>query len=91
LGVRYIGDAPLTEDNSLRSVPSLTSNLRVSRKISNHLDLAMDVSNLTNRQNNDISYFYTSRVAGEPLGGVEGVHVHPSEPRTVRVSARMRF
>jgi hypothetical protein len=51
----------------------------------------MDVSNLTNRQNNDISYFYTSRVAGEPLGGVEGVHVHPSEPRTVRVSARLRF
>lgn len=91
LGVRYIGDAPLTEDNTVRSVPSLTSNLRVSRKISNHLDLAMDVSNLTNRQNNDISYHYTSRVAGEPLGGVEGVHVHPSEPRTVRVSARMRF
>jgi outer membrane receptor protein involved in Fe transport len=91
LAVRYIGDAPLTEDDTVRSIPSLTVNLRVSRKISEHLDLAMDVSNLTNRQNNDISYHYTSRVSGEPLGGVEGVHVHPSEPRTLRVSARMRF
>jgi hypothetical protein len=47
--------------------------------------------NLTDRKNNDISYYYTSRVAGEPVGGVDGVHVHPAEPRTIRVSARMRF
>jgi TonB dependent receptor/TonB-dependent Receptor Plug Domain len=91
LGVRYIGAAPLIEDNSIRSNASVTSHLRVNRKVSNDLDVALDILNLTDRKNNDISYYYTSRVAGEPAGGVDGVHVHPAEPRTIRVSARMRF
>ncbi len=91
LGVRYIGASPLIEDNSIRSNSSVTSNLRISRKISNDLDVALDILNLNDRKNNDISYYYTSRVSGEPVGGVDGVHVHPAEPRTVRVSARMRF
>jgi outer membrane receptor protein involved in Fe transport len=91
LGVRYIGAAPLIEDNTVRSSASVTTNLRVNRKISNDLDVALDVLNLTDRKNNDITYYYTSRVAGEPLGGVDGLHVHPAEPRTVRVTARMRF
>ncbi len=91
LGVRYIGAAPLIEDNSVRSIASVTTNLRVNRKISNNLDVALDVLNLADRKNNDISYYYTSRVASEPLGGVDGVHVHPAERRTIRVTARMRF
>ena len=91
LGVRYIGAAPLVEDNSVRSIASVTTNLRVNRKISNNLDVALDVLNVTDRKNNDISYYYTSRVAGETLAGVDGVHVHPSEPRTIRVTAQMRF
>lgn len=91
LGVRYIGAAPLIEDNSVRSSSSVTSNLRINRKISNDLDVALDVLNLTDRKNNDISYYYTSRVSGEPVGGVDGVHVHPAEPRTVRLTTRMRF
>jgi len=91
LGVRYIGAAPLIEDNSVRSSASVTANLRVNRKISNNMDVALDVLNLTDRKNNDISYYYTSRLAGEPLGGVDDLHVHPAEPRTVRVTARMRF
>ena len=91
LGVRYIGAAPLVEDNAVRSIASVTTNLRVNRKVSQNLNVALDVLNLTDRKNNDISYHYTSRVAGEPLGGVDGVHVHPAEPRTIRVTARMRF
>jgi hypothetical protein len=91
LGVRYIGSAPLTEDNSVRSASSLTTHLRVRQKMSPDLDLALDVLNLTNRQNNDISYTYTSRVAGEPVAGVNGLHVHPAEPRTVRVTLRKTF
>jgi hypothetical protein len=55
------------------------------------LDLALEVFNLGNRKNNDISYFYTSRVAGEPLGGVPGLHVHPAELRSLRLTARLRF
>jgi outer membrane cobalamin receptor len=90
LGVRYIGAAPLIEDNSVRSSSSVTSNLRINRKISNDLNVALDILNLTDRKNNDISYYYTSRVSGEQVG-VDGVHVHPAEPRTIRVTAQMRF
>lgn len=91
LGVRYVGAAPLLENNAVRSMPGLSANLRVNRKISNAFHLALDVTNLTDRKNNDISYFYTSRVVGEPVGGVSGVHVHPAEPRTLRVTARIQF
>lgn len=90
LGVRYVGAAPLTEDNSVQSAASVTANLRINRKMSNDLDLALDVLNLTDRQNNDIGYVYTSRVAGE-AAGLTGLHVHPAEPRTLRLTARMRF
>ena len=91
LGVRYIGAAPLNEGATVRSAASLTANLKVQRKLSDRLDLALDVLNLIDRQNNDISYFYTSRLAGEPAAGVADVHVHPAQPRTFRLTARLRF
>lgn len=91
LGIRYVGAAPLIEDNSIRSTPSITTNLRINRKMSNDLDITADVLNLADRKNNDISYYYTSRVRGEPISGIDGMHIHPAEPRTVRISARLRF
>jgi len=90
LALRHVGAAPLTEDNAVRSASSTTANLRVGRQVSRDLDLALDVLNLTNRQHNDIAYVYTSRVAGEATG-VQGLHVHPAEPRSVRFTARLRF
>jgi hypothetical protein len=90
-GIRYIDATPLLEDNSVRASSSLLTHLRVSRKLSNPIVLAVDVLNLANRKNDDISYFYTSRVAGEPVAGVNGVHLHPAEPRTIRVSMRTHF
>ena len=91
VGARYIGSAALLEDNSVRSEPSLTVNARVSRKMSDQVDVTLDVLNLTDRKNNDISYYYASRLAGEPVAGVSGVHVHPAEPRTLRLTARVQF
>jgi outer membrane cobalamin receptor len=90
LGVRYVGAAPLIENNAVRSASSVTTHLRVNRKLSNDVDVSLDVLNLTDRHNNDISYYYRSRVAGEP-SALDGLHVHPAEPRALRVSARMRF
>ena len=91
LSMRYIGAAPLLVDNSVKSSSSITSNLRINRKLSSDVDITLDVINLTDRKNNDISYYYTSRVAGESLAGVSGVHVHPAEPRTIRLSGRILF
>jgi len=39
----------------------------------------------------DITYWYASRLPGEPAAGVEDRHFHPLEPRTVRAYLRFRF
>ena len=90
LGVRYIGAAPLTEDNTVRSAASTTVNLRIKRQMGSDLDMALDVLNLSDSRHNDIAYVYASRVAGE-AAAVKDVHVHPAEPRTLRLTARLKF
>ena len=91
LGVRYIGSAALLEDNSLRSSANITTQLRIAKKVSPKLDLSLDMFNLANRKNNDIQYAYTSRLIGEPAAGVNDLHIHPAEPRTLRASAHLRY
>lgn len=46
----------------------------------------MDVLNLFDREASNIDYFYTSRLPGEPLAGVDDIHLHPTEPRMVRLT-----
>ena len=87
---RYLGSGALIEDNSVRSLSSLTSNLRVSYKVGAKAELTLDVFNLANRKVNDIQYFYESQLDSE-AAPVADRHVHPAEPRTVRLSLRMDF
>lgn len=90
VGVRYVGPAPLTENNTVRSASSLTTNVRVSRQLNQAVEVSLDVLNSADRHNNDISYWYTSRVSGESTG-VKDVHGHPAEPRSLRLTTRMNF
>jgi hypothetical protein len=46
---------------------------------------------LVDRQASDIDYFYTSRLKGEPAGGVADIHSHPVEPRRVLVTLVAAF
>ena len=46
---------------------------------------------LFNAGENDIEYFYTSRLPGEPPEGLNDRHIHPAEPFTVRASLTARF
>ncbi len=55
------------------------------------INLEVDVLNLSNSTDHDIDYFYASRLSGEAEQGVEDLHYHPVEPRTVRVKAEYRF
>ncbi len=87
---RYLGPAALVEDNSVRSHASLTTNLRISRKLTPGSELTLDVFNLFDRKVNDIEYFYESQLPGEPAP-VADRHVHPAEPRAVRISWRVDF
>lgn len=91
LRFRYFGSRPLVEDDSVRSASSLIWNLRAGYRFARHWQLAFDVINLFDRETSDIDYFYTSRLPGEPLAGVDDIHTHPVIPRTWRVVLTGRF
>ncbi|MDP1569977.1 MAG: TonB-dependent receptor [Vicinamibacterales bacterium] len=60
-------------------------------RISPRARVVVDAFNLFDAAASDIDYFYTSRLRGEPAGGIEDVHAHPALPRTVRVSLQLSF
>jgi hypothetical protein len=86
LRLRYFGSRALIEDNSVRSKPTSLLNLQAGYEIAKNTKLSVDLFNVLNAQVSDIDYFFTSRLPGEPLSGVEDIHFHPAVPRTVRVS-----
>ena len=47
--------------------------------------------NLLDSDDSDISYLFASRLDGEPAAGIEDVHFHPLEPRSVRASLTMNW
>ena len=51
----------------------------------------VDVFNVLDARHSDVDYFYASRLPGEPAEGIEDVHLHPTLPRTMRVSLSVGF
>jgi outer membrane receptor protein involved in Fe transport len=88
---RYFGPRPLIEDDSRRSKATSLVNLEAGYRLSKDVRLSLDVFNLFNAKDSDIDYFYTSRLPGEPAGGVDDIHFHPTLPRTARVSLVVGF
>ena len=84
LRLRHFGAYPLIEDNSVRATPTNLVNADVG--FGGRVRAQVSVLNLLNEVANDITYYYTSRLAGEPVGGVDDIHFHPVEPRQVRAS-----
>ena len=72
----------------MRSHASLTTNFRLSRQWGPKHELSLDVFNLWNRRVNDIEYLYASQLPGE-AAPVTDRHVHPAEPRTLRLTWRV--
>jgi len=87
---RYFSPRPLIEDGSVDSRASWQLNGRIGYR-KDDWQVALDVLNILGRDDNDIEYFYTSRLPGEPLAGVDDVHLHPAEPRTIRISLTKYF
>ncbi len=88
---RYFGPRPLIEDNSVRSEATSLVNLEVGYRLTRSMRIALDIFNVSNAKHSDIDYFYTSRLRGEPEGGIDDIHFHPTLPRTVRVGFIMEF
>jgi len=95
LQYRFFGERPLTDDNSVRSPDTSIVNARVGYKLTEVISARLDVDNLFNQKMQDISYYYASRLANEPLStvgtGTNDVHVHPAEPLGLRLSLVARW
>jgi hypothetical protein len=88
--LRYFGARPLVEDGSVTSDSSLVVNAGMGFRTA-HADFRVDVLNLLDSSDDDIAYFYASRLPGERLEGIEDKHIHPLEPRTLRAYVSWRF
>ena len=89
--VRYFGPRPLVEDDAVRSAATRLINLEGGYRIAKGIRLALDVFNLLNAGHSDIDYYYRSRLASEPSGGIDDVHFHPTLPRTARLHLEFAF
>ena len=91
LRYRYLGPRPLIEDNSVRSERSSLVTATLGYDITRHYRVIVDGLNLLNARVSDVDYYYASRLPGEPLGGVNDIHTHPVEPRTLRLRFEAAF
>jgi outer membrane receptor protein involved in Fe transport len=87
---RHFGEAPLLEDNSVRSDPTTLVNLEIGRRIGKRWSIALAAYNVLDSDDNDITYFYESQLPGE-AAPVEDRHFHPVEPRTFRATIETRW
>jgi hypothetical protein len=88
--LRYLGSAPLIEDDSVRSDPTTLLSLEAGYELNSMLSVTLSLLNALDSDDNDISYYYDSQLANEGAP-VTDVHLHPVEPRTLRVGLTARF
>ena len=87
--LRHFGEAPLVEDSSVKSDATTLVNLAGSYDWQN-MSFTLEVLNVFDANDADITYFFESQLAGEP-SPIADLHFHPVEPRQVRASIRYRF
>jgi hypothetical protein len=70
----------------VRGDPSFLMNLSVSKEFQ-HFTIGVDVLNATNSEDNEIEYYYETRLRGEAAPVADRM-IHPLEPRTFRLVLR---
>lgn len=85
LRLRYFGPRPLVEDNSVRSRASMTLGARAGYRIDKATRVEIEAFNLANRQDSAVEYYYLSRLTSDSAARA-GVHFHPIEPRSLRIT-----
>jgi len=88
--LRYFGEAPLIEDDSVRSDPTLLVNAEAGYRFNDRWSGIVTVFNVFDSEDNDITYFYESQLPGE-AAPIEDIHFHPVEPRTFRATLTFSF
>jgi len=90
LRVRYLGEAPLIEDNSMKSDATVLVNAQASYHINDNWTVGLELFNLLDSDDNDITYFYESQLPGE-AAPQEDIHFHPVEPHSLRLTLQASF
>ena len=91
LRVRHFGPRQLIEDGSVTSESTTIWNGELGYRFTSKVDVVLELFNIFDAASSDIDYFYASRLPGEPDGGVNDIHTHPSLPRSARVNVRFGF
>ena len=90
LRYRSFSDRPLVEDGSARSGSFNSINLKIGYQ-TDAWSASIDLLNALDSDDHDITYFYESRLAGEPEEGVGDRHYHIIEPMSVRLNLSYRY
>ena len=88
--LRHFGPRPLVETGEITSQATTLLNFKAGYDFGN-FQVEMDLLNVFNAANPDISYYYTSRFHGEASSEVTDIHFHPVIPRTLRMSITWRI
>ena len=89
LRLRHFSAYPLIEDNTQRAGSTTLVNLGGSYAW-RRVNFDLTVINLFDSKDDDIQYYYESRLASES-GPVADTHRHPAEPRQLRGTVRVTF
>ncbi|HZR10699.1 MAG TPA: TonB-dependent receptor [Myxococcales bacterium] len=100
--LRYFGPRPLSEDDRVRSTASAIFNGQVSCQVAAWAKVSLEIFNLLDAPVDDIAYFYVSRLRTDPACsappggangtcGTAGIHFHPAEKRSFRLTGAFTF
>jgi outer membrane cobalamin receptor len=90
LGMRHLGDRHADEERhqTARGYTLFDFTARYRYK---WLEAFVSIENLTDVDNREAQFFFTSRLPGEPAGGVPDIHYTPGNPRFVLGGLAVRF
>ena len=89
---RKLGAFPINDGEASPQAKGYSEfNLDAGYKVSSKLKVQVSVYNLLDSRAEASTYFYTSRLPGEPAEGAAGFQVHPLEPRSARLTVTATF
>lgn len=89
LRLRHFSDASLVKDRSVRKKASTLLNLGTSKALGK-FEIGLKIFNLLDAKDDDIAFFFQSRLRGEPAP-IEDIHFHPAEERAFKFSLKYKF
>lgn len=89
--VRHFGAMPLNEAGTVEANSTTIVNVGLGWRWQDRFRVSLDILNITDSEDAEISYNYVSRLPGEPASGVDDVYFHPVLPRQFRGTVQFFF